>query len=1186
MAVLSKSNRMSSPNMSRRGSSALQILPDMDNLSETERQHIQNVLEKAEQRTPYVIRTPLPHQMTARTESSEQISLNLSQNSQDDDYDTQIRSIEDAIRKVEKRTKSEEKEDVAQQDSSKPLEIRDIDTEIDLTAVTSREIKAALQEAAAQEPLVASSQKKESREESSRKSSVGSSMSGIKSFFGKASQAVMGARDALSTDVQKSSVDESKASAVASSGELTAEELEHIQKIARLAEQEMNVPYPVRMGAEAPSHKIVHEEKDTVHPTSDFRVHSAEIAKPAPPSVPPTTSSQTTEITQEELEHINRITQMAMREDAGLDERDQMHGSISSVSARPKASPVTMSTDKQPSSSSSSLFQFKPLTGFGMRAFKNVINKAEEAKQTLEGMTLQKTDEPAKPESPRSTIRDETPAQLTQEELDHINRINELAMQEEGSVVDSGRAAPREPEVSFSMATTSEVTKQPSTPFASQPQQTYSASGTSELTQEELDHINRITQLAVQDEASSTPLIIPQHRADADSRRDFQKTTGPSVLVPSEPRKTELGRAEDTDGMILKSDRAGQIDAPVEFKPTGVCSVVEETSQLTQEELEHIARINQMAIEAEAQLGGPILKSQRAPPTAQAVEEATTRRSSTTKSLFGRSSTPEQPRETQTQPKTTTSSFGMKPFTGFGLKTFKEVMHKAEEAKSAFGDLTASKSMKRPESGQVIQQSGAISPSRSVSSRDDVDELTQEELDHINRITQMAIQDGADQFPAQVAPMPPQVRPPQATIDRVKEGAREALIPEVPVEFKSTSDETVRLTQEELDHIARVNQMAMEAEAQLAAPTQPHRASVMQQEIEQVSGSRAPMQMAVDDQLTQEELDHIALIAQLADQDQGALIPASSMGTTRIPSEEVTRIQQQPASPLLQTSPFGGFGLKTFKNVKSKAEIAKSMLGNVSATVRGQPTEVTAPVAESITEKKPALEGAPGLTQEKLDHISRVTELALQEERELTLQEHPHIVPLTPEEPRQFSSPETDEGPDSPASAEDEHYAADESAVDEHYIAEGSAVDDHYGAERAAAEAGDEHVSPASSHESPRGSQRTVSRGSSGFDILSIPEMLNNPNLSQWYEEKLSFMKESIADEENEAEAYSREDLDGKRHSQLLSGYHSSISMVSEVQDEATGQFGHNEYPYFVANPPKDQLEVCSPYRSQQTRSE
>ncbi|KAK6013961.1 hypothetical protein OSTOST_20695, partial [Ostertagia ostertagi] len=61
----------------------------------------------------------------------------------------------------------------------------------------------------------------------------------------------------------------------------------------------------------------------------------------------------------------------------------------------------------------------------------------------------------------------------------------------------------------------------------------------------------------------------------------------------------------------------------------------------------------------------------------------------------------------------------------------------------------------------------------------------------------------------------------------------------------------------------------------------------------------------------------------------------------------------------------------------------------------------------------------------------------------------------------------------------------------------------------------EDQTSPVSSTGSPW-DQSGMSQKSSGFDIRSIPEMVNKPNLSQWYEEQLSFMKESIADEEDE----------------------------------------------------------------------
>ncbi|KJH50021.1 hypothetical protein DICVIV_03822 [Dictyocaulus viviparus] len=90
MAVLSKSNKSTSPNLSRsldwfvrgasllyddeflqRGSSALQMLPDMADITENERQHIHNVLVKAEQRTPYVIGRPLSSQRAHHAKCSQ-----------------------------------------------------------------------------------------------------------------------------------------------------------------------------------------------------------------------------------------------------------------------------------------------------------------------------------------------------------------------------------------------------------------------------------------------------------------------------------------------------------------------------------------------------------------------------------------------------------------------------------------------------------------------------------------------------------------------------------------------------------------------------------------------------------------------------------------------------------------------------------------------------------------------------------------------------------------------------------------------------------------------------------------------------------------------------------------------------------------------------------------------------------
>ncbi|KAE9419918.1 hypothetical protein Angca_000451, partial [Angiostrongylus cantonensis] len=102
MEVLSRSNRNTSPDPSRRSSSVLQMLPDMTNISPTERQHIQRVLMKAEQRIPYVIGKPLPRQLTSRTESvhsPEPIQLPVL--NAEDTSNIHVNSVDDAAKEVE-----------------------------------------------------------------------------------------------------------------------------------------------------------------------------------------------------------------------------------------------------------------------------------------------------------------------------------------------------------------------------------------------------------------------------------------------------------------------------------------------------------------------------------------------------------------------------------------------------------------------------------------------------------------------------------------------------------------------------------------------------------------------------------------------------------------------------------------------------------------------------------------------------------------------------------------------------------------------------------------------------------------------------------------------------------------------------------------------------------------------------
>uniref|UniRef100_A0A1I7WN21 LisH domain-containing protein n=1 Tax=Heterorhabditis bacteriophora TaxID=37862 RepID=A0A1I7WN21_HETBA len=230
--VLNKSTRSVSPNISRRNSSALQLLPEMENLSELEKEHIQNVLEKAEQKTPYMVRMPLRHQLTARTESfqsqnTDPVSVVLSHTSQEDDYDTQIQSIEDAIRKVEQnstknttRTNIEESSilevDHPSLEYNFPSKLSDIAEKISMTMTSvnhmdrdkmnlKSEKKIILPPIAISHPTPPQSAKIESSRKSSDSGSSfvfsATPIGGFKSLFGKATQSVIQATENLVKDV-------------------------------------------------------------------------------------------------------------------------------------------------------------------------------------------------------------------------------------------------------------------------------------------------------------------------------------------------------------------------------------------------------------------------------------------------------------------------------------------------------------------------------------------------------------------------------------------------------------------------------------------------------------------------------------------------------------------------------------------------------------------------------------------------------------------------------------------------------------------------------------------------------------------------------------------------------------------------------------------------------------------------
>ncbi|KAJ1362965.1 hypothetical protein KIN20_022703 [Parelaphostrongylus tenuis] len=450
----------------------------MANISPTEREHIQRVVMKAEQRIPYVIGKPFSRQMTSRTESQHSLEpIKLPVLNAEDTSSSEMHSVEDPVKKVGQYD-SVVGNETTRAITTGPTALEEVKIALSTVTIGDQEVTDA--RLAIQDEQEINNEPTHTCE--IEKHSLVPELLSDESKSGIYDHEVVHGHSILPEEYKISEFGEERLPSVQSpcDSELTNEQIEHLEKVAELAEREMGSAkfyLPESAVADVDTRRDRHGKE-----TTKELGHFEEVAQGKFDNFP---------------ENIARCLPSNLSDDKQWVQTTSTHF--------PELSKRVFSFDDEKQ------IDHRKLFGAGPIAASETLSRVHDKRRESEI------------ESSHSSELANVSVDLTQEELDHIKRVTMMAIKEESD--NEAHTLPPTVFEKHSKGSTSEVK-----PFQSTTKDLDHSTGITEmkglgeseqlkradvladsveLTQEELDHIKKITMMAMQEESDHGTYALP-----------------------------------------------------------------------------------------------------------------------------------------------------------------------------------------------------------------------------------------------------------------------------------------------------------------------------------------------------------------------------------------------------------------------------------------------------------------------------------------------------------------------------------------------------------------------------------------------------------------------------------------------------------------------------------------------------